>query len=152
MTEKKILISAYNINAGGGKLLLESILKATPLESMVYLFSDIRFKSEHRLPPNIVLLPVKNTIRGRIYAEWEMRKLSSSIDNHFCIGNLPPLFKSNAKEVVTLLHSRFLVDKSLDKHLPIRKFLVTVFERFWFHLSFKNSNLFIVQTLTMEFL
>lgn len=71
---KAILISAYNINAGGGKFLLESILKTVPQSSNVYLFSDIRFKTEYKLPANVRVFPVKNSIVDRIFTEWKIKK------------------------------------------------------------------------------
>lgn len=147
----KILISAYNINSGGGKVLLESLLESSG-DNELTIFSDERFRPHStkftNAKTNFVF--VKNTLFNRILAEWKMSGISTQFHKHLCLGNLPPVFKSRSK-VVVFLHSRYLVDTPVF-HVPLRKKLITLIERTWLRMFLKKEHLLIVQTPTMQLL
>lgn len=152
MKASHILISAYNINSGGGKLLLDGLLHTLPENSVVSLFADARLKNtalETIAPGRIHVAYVKNGLLARIAAEYGMKRVSREVDVHLCLGNLPPLFGSQGK-VITYVHSRYLVDHSLDRQIPLRKYLVTQLERFWFRLRLRAPQVIWVQTPTMK--
>jgi len=152
MKASHILISAYNINSGGGKLLLDGLLRTLPENSIVSLFADARLKNtelEAIDPGRIHITYVNNGLPARIAAEYKMSRLSRGVDVHLCLGNLPPLFGSRGR-VITYVHSRYLVDHSLDRQIPLRKYFVTQLERFWFRSRLHSPQTIWVQTPTMK--
>lgn len=146
-----ILISGYNLNSGGGRLLLESLLKAAPETSKITLFGDHRLMNSgiDKTGKNVKVVFVKNNLFARILAELKMSSLSSKFSKHICLGNLPPLFGSKTS-VYVFVHSRYLVDRSLDSKIPLRKLLITSLERLWFKIGIDHNEKIIVQTPTMK--
>lgn len=147
--DKKILISAYNINSGGGKELLLSLLRNIPEGTRVLLYADSRLIGESLFEShNIDVKYIKPSIFSRFIAEWSIWRISKNISSVLCLGNLPPLFNTK-KQVFIFLHSRYLLDEDLKFALSMRKHLLTLVEKLWLLSRLKKSHSIYVQTPTM---
>lgn len=149
--KENVLISAYNINAGGGLLLLKGLLKTLPSNTKLVVFADKRLKDSdlESISGDVKIYFVKQTLLARIWAEFQMTRMSKDYSSHFCLGNLPPLFGSHSRRVTIYLHTRYIVDQSIDHLIPLRKFLITSLERIWFKAFLRANQNVIVQTPTM---
>lgn len=146
---KRIFISAYNINTGGGKNLLVSLLKSIPIDKEVFLYADSRLKSENlKSLTNIKIKYVERSFVSRFLAELKIFSDSRRVDTVLCFGNLPPLFNTKA-QVINYLHSRYLLDDKMKFNLSFKKRIFNFIEKVWLSTRLKKSHLTYVQTPTM---
>ncbi len=147
--KKKIVISAYSIHQGGGKILLDALLKSIATDSSVEvtLFLDTRLKTQ--APANSQTFFVRPTLLGRIKAEMQISKLTRIHDVLLCFGNLPPLFKSFAKTYV-YVQTKYLVSRNFICWTSLTTALRTFAERIWFGLRKSKSYTYFVQTPSMK--
>ena len=144
---QRLIIHAPNIHNGGGKVLLMSLLNELPPKQQVILLKHENLNlSANKL---IESISIKSTIYHRIKAEFLLSKISKEDDNILCLGNLPPLFKTNGK-VKVFIQNRFLIDKmKVIKILPLRVQFKILIERMWLKLRQCNASEILVQTNTM---
>lgn len=142
----KVLISAYNIHCGGGKVLLDQLISSFDENTEVTLLADARYKTT--LNKNIKKITIKPTLLNRLSAEFKISNLSDEINIVFCFGNLPPLFRQKAKTVV-YLQNRYLVESKTFLKLPLKPLIRTYIEKLWFKFRESKSYHYIVQTKTM---
>src|SRR3990167_3059939 len=111
-----IIIYASNIHMGGGKVLLEALLKV--LKSPCVLFSDARLKLKEALPENVQNIAVKASILSRFVYELELRKRATGAKRVLCFGNLPPLF-SLAVKTDLFFQNTILFKKNSNLPFPL---------------------------------
>ena len=137
-----LLVDTIYINDGGGKVLLDYLIKRLEDTEMkcFYLF-DNRIKENHqKIKLTNQVLYLKPSLRHRFLF---YRRHKSSFSKIFCMGNLPPNIKMIA-EVYTYYHSPLYLNNPEDfstierlkytlKRLVLKKFI-------------KNTNFWLVQT------
>lgn len=144
-----LFIQAMNIHSGGAASLLKALLYAIPANHNTVLIVDERMVIPNDLPCSLSVHRIRPTILGRLFAERRLAKMTTASDIVLCFGNLPPLKKLNSF-VVTFIHNRLLVDKVRLKSFPIKTQLRLRIERLWLKFLLDNSDIFIVQTPSMQ--
>ena len=145
----RLFIHAPNIHQGGGKSLLWAIVQSLPVSGGAVLVMDDRLELPDDMPPNVQIEKVLPTILHRTLVERWLKTNVKIQDTVLCLGNLPPLFKSEGR-VLVFLQNRYLVDDADLNEFSFRSRLRIKIERLWLSLKMTNANEFIVQTQTMK--
>jgi glycosyltransferase involved in cell wall biosynthesis len=147
MALSKYYIHASNVHQGGGRALLDALLRAVDFE--VYLTVDKRMPLPTEILKSIHIKQVKPSFFDRLNAEiWLFRNVKST-DVVLCFGNLPPLFKLRGR-VIVFLQNRYLIDDISLMGFPLKIRLRLEIERLLISFNFKHVDEFIVQTPSMK--
>jgi len=144
-----MFIHATNVHQGGGRSLLEALLKALPGKAKFVLSLDDRMPTPVDMVHNVQIKRVKPSAVQRLNAEKWLAQSVTSEDIVLCFGNLPPLFKLSGHTVV-FLQNRYLIDDVTLNGFPLRVRLRLVMERLWLSRTMENVSEFVVQTPTMK--
>lgn len=145
----KVFIHATNVHQGGGRSLLEALLKALPDKTACVLSVDARMPIPTNLSNNLQIKEVKPSLLRRMDAErWLARNVSQQ-DMVLCFGNLPPLFKLSGHTVV-FVQNRYLIDDAKLTGFPLKVRLRLALERLWLSQKMIHADEFVVQTPTMK--
>lgn len=145
----RVFIHATNVHQGGGRSLLEALLKELDDKVEYVLSLDDRMPTPMDMPHNIRIKRVKASVARRLDAErWLVQNVAPD-DIVLCFGNLPPLFKLRGRTAV-FVQNRYLVDDVKLNEFPLRVRLRLGMERLWLSRKMSNANEFIVQTPTMK--
>ena len=143
----KVFIHAANVHQGGGRSLLDALLKS--FNGAVILLVDERMHLPVDMSKNIHVKRVKPSIVQRLLAERWLAENVASEDVVLCFGNLPPLFKLHGYTEV-FLQNRYLIENVSLSGFSFKVHLRLVVERLWLSWMMKNVDAFIVQTPTMK--
>jgi glycosyltransferase involved in cell wall biosynthesis len=145
---KKIFIHATNIHQGGGRSLLEAMLKTLhDFKEFEFILSlDERMFISFDLAENVQIKRVKPSLLHRFLSERWLAESVGSNDIVLCFGNLPPLFKLHGHAIV-FLQNRYLIENIPLIGFSLKVYLRITIERFWLSRKRKNVDEFIVQTL-----
>lgn len=146
----KFFIYAVNVHQGGGAVLLNALLTAIDQDDFSCIaFLDRRLKLPVTLSDKNQFNRVTPSIISRLLAERVLKNSVKDDDIVLCFGNLPPLFKLNAKAIL-FLQNRYLIDTINLKHFNLKTRLRITLERMWLKLFCKNIDMIIVQTPSMQ--
>jgi len=145
----KVFIHATNIHQGGGRSLLEALLKAFHGETEFVLSLDDRMPTPMDMERNVKIKRVKPAVVQRLNAEIWLGRSVAPKDIVLCLGNLPPLFKLRGHTAV-FVQNRYLIDDVMLKGFPLRVRLRLAVERLWLSKKMSNASEFVVQTPTMK--
>lgn len=145
----RLFIHATNVHQGGGRSLLDALLKALPPSFEAFALIDVRMPIPKGISKSLQIKKVQPSLIERFKAEQWLADKVMPTDIVLCFGNLPPLFKLHGRTIV-FLQNRYLIDQiSLsDFSLKIRARLSM--ERLWLSSRMANADEFIVQTPTMK--
>lgn len=144
-----LYIQADNVNAGGGRSLLNALIRSKLAEHAYVLF-DARMPLDF-ISPSLAHKIVNPTIFGRLIAQfWLWRNLLPA-NILLCFGSLPPLFNVEGK-VVVFVQNRYVIDNVTLKNFSFKVRIRLFFERAWFKSRCHKVNEFIVQTSSMQIL
>jgi glycosyltransferase involved in cell wall biosynthesis len=139
-----MIIYAVNIHVGGGKVLLDELLRATPLSELDHLYVDQRYSLPEGLPPDSVTR-VKPTIFHRLAAEFKLKSKSRRAERVLMFGNLPPIFKLPTHVVLYLQNVLLLQDIGLTG-FKVKTKLRLAIEKIWLKFFRHNIDEIWVQT------
>lgn len=145
----RLFIHATNVHQGGGRSLLNALLKVLPEKGKLVLSLDDRMPILGGMTDNVQIKRVKPSIMQRLIAEMWLAQSVAPEDIVLCFGNLPPLFKLRGHTVV-FVQNRYLIDDVKLKGFPLRVLLRLVMERLWLSRKMTNVDEFVVQTPTMK--
>jgi glycosyltransferase involved in cell wall biosynthesis len=140
-------IHAVNIHQGGGRSLLNALLKS--VEGHIFLLVDERMPLFDEMSKNVIIKRVKPSIKQRLLAEKWLYNEVLDDDLVLCFGNLPPLFKLRGY-VTVFLQNRYLAEDVSLNQFPLRIRVRILIERFWLFNRLMNVDEFVVQTITMK--
>lgn len=143
----KLIIHATNIHQGGGRSLLDALLKVLAGEAVVSV--DERMPLPTGMAKDVQVRRVKPSIVQRLVAEKWLAVAAEKEDVVLCFGNLPPLFKLRGHAVV-FLQNRYLIEDVPLNGFPFKVRLRLAVERFWLAKRLMNVDAFVVQTPTMK--
>ena len=146
---EKLFIHATNVHRGGGRSLLEALLRGLPETTQVVLSVDSRMPLPETLSRNIVVQRVPPTVIQRLNAERKLAESVATGDVALCFGNLPPLFKLRGRTIV-FMQNRYLIEDVSLSEFPFPLRLRLTMERLWLSLKMKHADEFVVQTPTMK--
>jgi glycosyltransferase involved in cell wall biosynthesis len=141
-----LIIHAPNVHQGGGRALLTALLMAVgdqPCLAMV----DARLPLPEQLPKGLALRRVSPTIVGRLKAELELRRVACAQDDVLCFGNLPPLYRIQARVRVFVQNRYLLLETGLTDLSWWPRCRIWV-ERQWLRRCLRGAQV-IVQTPSM---
>ena len=145
----KLFIHATNIHQGGGKVLLDEIVKTNTFKGERVLLLDSRMLLTNQLSNTDCVKRVTPSVLQRFLGEWWLARQVQPDDTVLCFGNLPPIFKLLG-HVVVFVQNRYLLENiSLSKFAWKVRLRLHV-ERFWFRFKLGNVDQFIVQTPSMN--
>lgn len=147
MQFNKFFIHASNVHQGGGRTLLDSLLKAVKGEVVLCV--------DERMPLPTIMTNIKQVRRvkphifQRLMTETWLSKVVDKKDIVLCFGNLPPLFKLRGY-VVVFVQNRYLVEDVSLNDFSLKTRIRLALERLWLSGRLMNADEFIVQTSTMK--
>lgn len=147
--QSRLFIHATNVHQGGGRTLLNALLKALPDSSEVQVSLDSRMPMPEGVPECVRIKRVKPSVFERFKAERWLADNACSGDVILCFGNLPPLFKLRGR-VVVFIQNRYLIDDVSLDDLTLRDKVRLSIERLWLSARMGNADEFVVQTPTMK--
>jgi glycosyltransferase involved in cell wall biosynthesis len=145
----KLIVHAPNIQTGGGRSLLLSLMERLNNSMTGCLLLDNRLRFDLPVPDSFIIHQVLPSISGRLAAERRLKTLADPGDKVLCFGNLPPLFRIKG-HVSVFIQNRYLVD-----NIPLVGFgagtrLRIVAERLWLRFRRDNADKYIVQTTSIQ--
>jgi len=143
-----LIIHAPNIHQGGGLTLLLGILKELKNYHEFKVIVDERLAIPNYLNENNILLRVKPTMFGRLYAELKLRSLAKANSVVLCFGNLPPLFRLNAYVILFIQNMYLVSEASLSGFSGSSRLRISL-ERVWLKFRLNCVNEIIVQSESM---
>jgi glycosyltransferase involved in cell wall biosynthesis len=144
----KLFIHATNVHQGGGRTLLDAILKLSFRQDTTALL-DERMPAPSPVPPGTRLIRVKASVCERLRAEHLLAAQAKAGDTVLCFGNLPPLFKV-AGRVIVFVQNRYLIDQISLNQFSFRSRLRLILERAWFRVRAGVVDEYVVQTPSMK--
>jgi glycosyltransferase involved in cell wall biosynthesis len=154
MNNKTFYVNASNCHKGGGKTLLESFIFGISNEHFQYIHSqyiiyvDRRFNIPVESYKNISFKPV--CLFERFFISFKIKNRINENDVVINFGNLPPIIRFKKNKVILLLSSRFYIDNISFKGFLIRDRIKINLEKYYFLLTLKHVDKFLVQTNTMK--
>lgn len=145
----KIFIHAVNVHQGGGRKLLEGLLGTLDFNEHEYVLTlDDRMPLVLKERPNISVRSIRPSIIQRLMAEvWLLRNARRG-DCVLCFGNLPPLFRLQARTSV-FLQNRYLIDGVGLRGFSVLAWLRINLERLWLRYAQLHADEYLVQTPSM---
>ena len=145
----KLFIHATNVHQGGGKSLLDALIKTNSSPNRRVLLLDSRIElAEQEIDVGYVRR-VEPSIMHRFLAEWWLNMHVHEDDTVLCFGNLPPLFRLAGHVIVFVQNKYLLEDVSLSGFSWRTKLRLNI-ERLWLRWRAVNVDEFIVQTSSMK--
>ncbi len=147
----RVIVYAPNIHQGGGKVLLLPIVESLKSNPDVLFILDERLFPVQAWPDIRNLVKVSPTLRARICLEWKLRSWVRGSVKLLCMGNLPPLFADQGKQVL-FVQNRYLIDTVSIEHFSWPTRIRIGMERWWLKSRAHRVSRFVVQTETMAVL
>ncbi len=146
--KNRIVISAYNINTGGGLILLKELLSDLDQSTNLMLLLDSRTKSSVKTPAWCKSFYYAPTIIDRLTAEIKIHSELTSNDILLCFNNLPPLFGTKATTYV-YLQNKYVISPLCLRIGSLKTTIRTYLEHLWFIYRKNTKITYIVQTTSM---
>jgi glycosyltransferase involved in cell wall biosynthesis len=142
----KVFIHAANVHQGGGRTLLNELVKIEK--------GHLFFTLDSRMPlpeyaQRHTVKQVEPTFFGRIKAEFFVYLQVSKEDILLCFGNLPPLLRSRGR-VTVFLQNRYLFGPQKYDGFSLATALRLRIERWWFRALMRPEYRVVVQSETMR--
>lgn len=145
----RLFIHAANVHQGGGRTLLDALLRAIPQERQAVLSLDERMPLPPDLGGNVEIRRCRPTMVQRLLVEKWLADSAKKTDTVLCFGNLPPLFRLQARTIV-FVQNRYLIDNVRLDNFSLGVRLRLAVERLWLSGRIGNADELVVQTPTMK--
>lgn len=145
----RTFIHATSVHQGGGRSLLDALLRALPEKEQTMLSLDERMPIPEGAVCNAFVRRVKPSFIQRLNAEVWLARSVAPEDIVLCFGSLPPLFRLRGRAIV-FVQNRYLIDEVKLNGFPLKIRLRLAVERLWLSRRISNATEFIVQTQTMK--
>ncbi|MBC7490407.1 MAG: glycosyltransferase [Glaciimonas sp.] len=147
--DKKILLSAFGIHAGGGLVLLSALIKGLNGSLKMVSLDSRCIVVKSLILPNVKVNNIRKSFTARILAICRLGCMTLHGDTLLCFNSLPPLIRPKGRVIVFVQAPHFV-----GAHRGIRYSWLTAFrikiERLWFRLGVKNCDEIWVQTVGMQ--
>jgi len=144
----RLFIHATNVHQGGGRTLLDAILRL-PFKQGTTALLDERMFLPDGMSESTAVVRANPSILGRLQAERWLAGRVDPGDTVLCFGNLPPLFNV-AGRVVVFVQNRYLIDNVSLYRFPLKDKIRLRVERAWFRMRAGIVDEYIVQTPSMK--
>jgi glycosyltransferase involved in cell wall biosynthesis len=137
-----LLVDSLYINVGGGKVLLDYLVKEIEARQIdVFYLFDLRCKNDFKQVPSDRKVYLKASFFNR-YKFYKRNK--ENFSKILCFGNIPPPCKINSSIVYTYFHNVLIFNKRNEYSIGLK--LKVYLRNKLFKLLKKFSNLWIVQS------
>jgi glycosyltransferase involved in cell wall biosynthesis len=145
-----IFINASNIHIGGGKVILNDLIRGTKyFEFINFIFYvDSRFEIQNLAQSNVIFKIVKK--RQRILVYSFINNEAQNNDIVIYLTTLPPIFKHKCKTIL-VQSNRFVIDNYTLSGFSIKTKLRINAERLLFWINKNNADYIIVQSESMSY-
>ncbi|MCG2591234.1 glycosyltransferase [Ramlibacter sp. XY19] len=143
----KVLLSAFGIHSGGGRVLLDAILRELKPELKAVAL-DARMRG-HVDTEGVACEFVRPSMAARLRSLQRLAGRACQGDVLFCFNNLPPLRGPAGGRVIVYMQGRHLLAPDPGIRYPTRTALRVAIERWWLRLGIRNCDEMWVQTPTM---
>ncbi len=158
-----LIIQASNVHQGGGRVLLEEIIRAmiesqslppknnsgVPSHEPLILFVDRRFQVLPDWEQKLKIIKVSPSIPARLKVEFLIKKWAKEGDRVLCFGNLPPLFKPKATVSLFFQNVILFKENSFVK-FKLRTQIKHKIERIWIRYGLRHVSQVVVQTFGVQ--
>jgi glycosyltransferase involved in cell wall biosynthesis len=145
----RLFIQASNIHQGGGRTLLDALLRVRGAAHETIVLADDRMQVPQDLPGTCLVRRVRPTVVARLGAERWLAANVGADDVVLCLGNLPPMFRLAGRTLV-FIQNRYLIENIPLASFPPRVRARIMMERLWLSSRSCNADEFVVQTPTMK--
>jgi len=145
-----LVINAPNVRAGGGFVLLESILKyldKTNLRCLLIANELVRKKLARF--NNIETHYVSHSIYARLKNELYINNIAKQAKKILFFGNVPPVINLKCETILYVQNAYIINNYSLNG-FSLKQHIRLVIERLWFKFFYNNVDRFVVQTQSMK--
>ena len=140
-----LLVDSVHINNGGGKILLDYLVKELEKSDLdVFYLLDKRCKNDYQYVSMNRKVYLKASLLGRYKFYKENKRKYSKV---FCFGNLPPTIKLGIP-VYTYFHQKLFLQ--IPKELPIKQKIVLTIKSKIFKKLMTNTHFWMVQTAVVK--
>ena len=137
-----LLVDSLYINVGGGKILLDYLVKEIEARQMdVFYLFDLRCKNDFKQVPNDRKVYLKASFFNR-YQFYKRNK--NNFTKILCFGNIPPPCEINNSIVYTYFHNVLMFNKRNEYSIALK--LKVFLRNKLFRFLKKFSNIWIVQS------
>ena len=144
----KFYLYAPQVHQGGGKILLQGLVKNPPSNIDCYLIIDDRLEKNQLSVDGWEVRTIKSSPLSRLSCERWLSKNVNKGDTILFYSNLPPLFRIGGK-VIVFLQNKYLIDGQTLSGFPFLSKLKLAIQRLWFFWRINSAKYVIVQTETM---
>ncbi len=147
--EKKVLLSAFGIHAGGGLVLLKALVKGLGGSLKVAAF-DSRCNFDASLPLTCEkIVYVRRSFIARVLALARLARMTCAGNVLLCFNSLPPLKKPKGRVVIFVQAPHFFGAHRGIRYSSLTTLRINI-ERLWFKLGIQNCDEIWVQTALMQ--
>jgi glycosyltransferase involved in cell wall biosynthesis len=146
-----MILHGVSIHTGGGKVLLDQLLREATLGEITHLICDERYELPRELPHGIKIYRTPPTLFKRLKAEFLLREIAEKNPSEMvlCFSNLPPIFRLQ-NPVILFLQNALLLPGEMSFALNLKVRLRILFEKFWLNLFLNHVSEVWVQTRWMK--
>ena len=141
----RVIIYGPNINVGGGKILLQSIINDWPEAAPVYYYLDVRARDTLGTLVGSNAKWVKPTIFSRLSADFALAKQADNNTVILLLNGLPPFFMCKGT-ILSYMQNRNLIEKISLREFRFRVALRLFMERHICYFLRHRVHEYIVQT------
>lgn len=147
-SKPRVLLSAFGVHAGGGGVLLKSLVLALN-RNLKFSTIDARLKNvEPLFDSKDQVTYVRKSFLARFISLYKIAKSADANDVLFCFNSLPPLFRPSCR-VIAYVQAPHFANMHKEARYTLKTRLRILIERLWFNLGINNCDEIWVQTLTM---
>ena len=145
-----LVINAPNVRAGGGFVLLESILKYLDKTNLrcLLIANELVRKKLARIN-NIETHYVSHSIYARLKNELYINNIAKQAKKILFFGNVPPVINLKCETILYVQNAYIINNYSLNG-FSLKQHIRLVIERLWFKFFYNNVDRFVVQTQSMK--
>ena len=145
----RLFIQAANVHQGGGKALLDALMRLKAIDGQRVFLVDSRLAPVIEVSESVLVRRIPPNVIDRLKAEFWLSRAVKPDDTLLCFGNMPPLFFSRG-HVVTFVQNKYLLENVALANFSWKTRMRIRVERRWFDAKAKYVNEFVVQTPTMK--
>lgn len=137
-----LLVDSLYINVGGGKVLLDYMVKEIEMHQMdVYYLFDLRCKDDFKEVPE----KKKLFLKAGLFSRYDFyKKNRHKFSKVFCFGNIPPPIRLKNMYVLTFFQNTLLVNPPVDYSFNNK--IKVGLKKLYLHIVKGNTNAWVIQT------
>jgi glycosyltransferase involved in cell wall biosynthesis len=146
---RRVIVHAPSIHTGGGKVLLDALLKCMPADHKFLFHINDNMNGNLYTGSKHEMKSFGSSLYARVLSEIILLKRAKKEDVVIFFGNLPPLFSTKGK-IFIFVQNKLVVDESPLGSFPFKTKISIQIQRAIFNLLFNKNYHLVVQSQTMH--